>query len=100
MDNLIDLRDYPQKDVELIAREFMRIVYIDACKDYATEAEKKDSSDEEAGVLKNIEDILQAIEKVIIMLDGDDEFLKFATSGGEEDVDGNSDSEEEFPERF
>ena len=100
MENLIDLRDYPQKDVELIAREFMRIVYIDACKDYAAEAEKKDASGEESDVLKNIEDILQSIEKVIIMLDGDDEFLKYATSGGEEEIDGNSDSEEEFPERF
>jgi len=83
MDNLIDLGQYPRNDVELISREFMRVVYLDVCKDYAEEVEKEDKDE---GVIKNIEDLIRSIEMVIIMLDGNDDFLKFITSGDEEEV--------------
>jgi hypothetical protein len=93
MDNLIDLGNYPRNDVELISREFMRVVYLDVCKDYATEVEKEDKDE---AVIKNIEDLIRSIEMVIIMLDGNDDFLKFITSGEEESE---SEEDEEY-DRF
>ena len=91
MENLIDLRKYPQHDVELIAREFLRVVYIDACQDYAKEVEKSGAEDT---TVKNIGDLLMSIEKVIIMLDGNDEFLKYVTG----EPDGNKYTAEEDAE--
>lgn len=94
MENLIDLRKFGQEDVELIAREFLRMVYIEACTDYAKEVQKEDGKDEE--VITSIEEILKSLEQTIILLDGDDEFLKFITS----EADGNSTEEDGEFDRF
>jgi len=81
-ENLIDLGQFAKNEVELITREFMRIVYIESLQDYAEEAQKE-TKDEQ--LLKNMETALQSIESVIVMLDGDEEFLKFIHSeDGEE----------------
>lgn len=81
-ENLIDLGQFAKNEVELITREFMRIVYIESLQDYAEEAQKETKDDD---LLKNMESALQSIESVIVMLDGDEEFLKFIHSeDGEE----------------
>ena len=74
MENLIDLGNYPRNDVDLIAREFVRQVYLEVMGDYATEA-KKTENDQDNKVLENIETLLKSIERVIILLDGNDDFL-------------------------
>jgi len=74
LQNLIDLGQYPKNDVELIAREFLRVVYIESIQDYAEESQKTEKNNE---LITNMERALQAIETVIVMLDGDEEFLKF-----------------------
>ena len=74
MENLIDLGNYPRNDVDLIAREFVRQVYLEVMGDYAKEAERvKDSDDKK--ILDNIEILLKSLERVIILLDGNDAFL-------------------------
>lgn len=94
MDNLIDLGNYPRNDVDLISREFIRMVYLDVLKDYAEESEKEDK---EENVIKNIEELIRSLEMVIIMLDNSDDFLKFIHSGGE--VETSSEEDEEY-DRF
>ena len=74
MENLIDLGNYPRNDVDLIAREHIRQVYLEVMGDYAKEAERvKDSDDKK--ILDNIEILLKSLERVIILLDGNDAFL-------------------------
>ncbi len=82
LQNLIDLGQFPKNDVELIAREFLRVVYIESIQDYAEESQKTEKNNE---LITNMERALQAIETVIVMLDGDEEFLKYihADSGEE-----------------
>ena len=74
MKNLIDLGNYPRNDVDLIAREHIRQVYLEVMGDYAKEAERvKDGDDKK--ILDNIEILLKSLERVIILLDGNDAFL-------------------------
>ena len=87
LENLIDLGQYPKNDVELIAREFMRIVYIESLQDYAEESQKEDK---DSTLTENMERVLQSLETVIVMLDGNEDFLQFihsdaAGEGGEDD---------------
>jgi len=82
--NLIDLGQYPKNDVGLISREFLRIVYIESLQDYAEEAQKE-TKDEE--VISNMETVLKCLETVIVMLDGDEEFLKYVHADAETEED-------------
>tara|TARA_R110000744_G_scaffold183577_2_gene302914 strand:+ start:5662 stop:5955 length:294 start_codon:yes stop_codon:yes gene_type:complete len=70
--NLIDLGQYPKNDVELIAREFLRCVYLDTLdlyvKDYSSLGEDDESR-------KNVIASLQAFEYTISVLDGNQDFL-------------------------
>lgn len=79
--NLIDLGQYPKNDVSLISREFLRIVYIESLQDYAEEAQKETKDDE---VIGNMENVLKCIETVIVMLDGNEDFLKYVHADAEE----------------
>ena len=97
MENLIDLGNYPRNDVDLIAREFIRQVYLEVMGDYATEADKTDDDRDET-VLKRIEELLKSIERVIILLDGNDEFLNHIHTS--EDATENVSEEDAEYERF
>ena len=86
-ENLIDLGQYPQNDVELIAREYMRIAYIDLLQEFGKTYIDRDESDEQR----------QNVIKTIAVLDQSEDFLEFV----HQDVDGEEESaeDEEF-ERF
>ena len=92
LQNLIDLGQYPKNDVELIAREFMRIVYIESLQDYAEESQKEDK---DSAMVENMERALQSLETVIVMLDGNEDFLKFIHS----DAEGEGSEDDEY-DRF
>jgi len=97
MKNLIDLGDFPRNEVDLISREYIRQVYLEVMGDYAKEAEKvKDSGDKK--ILDNIEQLLKSIERVIILLDGNDAFLNHIHSP--EDATENVSEEDAEYERF
>ena len=92
-ENLIDLGQYPQNDVELSTREYMRIAYIDLLQEFGkTYAERDESDTERANVLKTLE----AFEHTIAVLDQSEDFLEFVHQNGEEEE---SSEDEEF-ERF
>ena len=93
LQNLIDLGQYPKNDVELIAREFLRVVYIESIQDYSEEAQKEDKDNE---LITNMERALQAIETVIVMLDGNEEFLQYIHEGAEGDEGGEDDEYDRF----
>ena len=83
MKNLIDLGNFPRNEVDLISREYIRQVYLEVMGDYAKEAEKvKDGDDKK--ILNNIEELLKSIERVIILLDGNDAFLNHIHSPQDE----------------
>lgn len=90
-ENLIDLGQYPRNDVELIAREYMRIAYLDTLdtfvKEYAELPEDDDSR-------KNVIVTLEAFEHTIAVLDQSEEFLESVHSTEE------GDSEDDEFERF
>lgn len=92
-ENLIDLGQYPQNDVELITREYMRIAYIDLLQEFGkTFAERDESDTERQNVLKTLE----SFEHTIAVLDQSEDFLEFVhQDNGEEE----SAEDEEF-ERF
>lgn len=90
LENLIDLGQYPKNDVELIAREFMRIIYIEAIQDYAEESQKETKNTE---LVTNMERALQSLETVIVMLDGNEDFLKYIHADAEEGEAGSEDDE-------
>ena len=93
MENLIDLGNFPRNEVDLISREYIRQVYLEVMGDYAKEAEKvKDGDDKK--ILNNIEELLKSIERVIILLDGNDEFLNHIHAS----TDDETESEEEDSE--
>jgi acetyl-CoA carboxylase beta subunit len=93
MENLIDLGKFAQNDVELISREFLRVVYLETLDEYVKEHQK---SDADKTVLSNIEGALQGLETTIILLDGGTEFLDYVHQGeGAEDAS----NDEEF-DRF
>jgi hypothetical protein len=93
-ENLIDLGQYPQNDVELIAREYMRIAYIDLLTEFGKTYIDRDESDEQR---QNVIRTLEAFEHTIAVLDQSEDFLEFVHSGadGEEE----SAEDDEF-ERF
>jgi hypothetical protein len=93
LQNLIDLGQYPKNDVELIAREFLRVVYIESIQDYSEEAQKEDKDNE---LITNMERALQAIETVIVMLDGNEEFLQYIHEGAEGGEGGEDDEYDRF----
>jgi len=93
LQNLIDLGQYPKNDVELIAREFLRVVYIESIQDYSEEAQKEDKDNE---MITNMERALQAIETVIVMLDGNEEFLQYIHEGAEGGEGGEDDEYDRF----
>ena len=97
MENLIDLGNYPRNDVDLIAREFVRQVYLEVMGDYAKESEKTEK-DRDQSVLDRIEELLKSIERVIILLDGDDKFLSHIHNP-EENGESNSEEDAEY-DRF
>ena len=97
MENLIDLGNFPRNEVDLISREYIRQVYLEVMGDYAKEAEKvKDRGDKK--ILDNIEQLLKSIERVIILLDGNDAFLNHIHSP--EDATENVSEEDAEYERF
>ena len=97
MENLIDLGNFPRNEVDLIAREFIRQVYLEVMGDYANEA-KKAENDQDKKILENIETLLKSIERVIILLDGNDTFLNHIHSP--EDATENVSEEDAEYERF
>jgi len=74
MENLIDLGKYPQNDVELISREFNRVLYLQTLEDYAKEMQKESP---DKNLQSNMEEVLKALEVVIVLLDGNEDFLEF-----------------------
>tara|TARA_B110000879_G_C11025244_1_gene452579 strand:+ start:155 stop:439 length:285 start_codon:yes stop_codon:yes gene_type:complete len=70
--NLIDLGQYPKNDVELIAREFLRCVYLDTLDTYIKDFDKLDEDDEGR---RNIIRIMQSFEHTIAVLDQSEDFL-------------------------
>lgn len=94
LENLIDLDQYPRKDVELIAREYMRFAYIETLNEFVEKHGEKDESDEtRQAIIKTLE----AFEHTIAILDQSEEFLEHvhANQIAEEE----SEEDEEF-ERF
>ena len=71
--NLIDLGKYPSNEVDLIAREYLRCVYLETLdiyiKDYAKLGEEDQSR-------KNVIETLQSFERLISVLDGNEDFLQ------------------------
>jgi len=95
-ENLIDLGQYPQNDVELIAREYMRIAYIELLQEFGkTYAERDESDQQRVNVLKTLE----AFEHTIAVLDQSEDFLEFVHQGQGADGEEESEEDEEF-ERF
>lgn len=93
MENLIDLGKFAQNDVELISREFLRVVYLETLDEYVKEHQKPDA---DKTVLSNMEGALQGLETTIILLDGGTEFLDYVhKDGGAEEAQ----NDEEF-DRF
>jgi hypothetical protein len=92
MENLIDLGKYPRNDVELISREFIRIVYLETLDAYVQEQQKETP---DKTVTSNMEDAMKGLETTIIILDGGPEFLEYV----HKDADTSADNDDEF-ERF
>lgn len=92
-ENLIDLGQYPQNDVELITREYLRIAYIDLLQEFAkTYAERDESDEERQGIVRTLE----SFEQLIAVMDGNEDFLEFVHQGGDDEE---STEDDEF-ERF
>ena len=95
-ENLIDLGQYPQNDVELIAREYMRVAYIELLQEFGKTYAERDESDTER---ENIVKTLEAFEHTIAILDQSEDFLEFVHSGSDDDAIETANYDEEF-ERF
>jgi len=80
--NLIDLGQYTRNDVELIAREFLRCVYLDTLETFAKEYASLDESDETRA---NVLATLEAFEHTIAVLDGNEDFLEAVHAEGDEE---------------
>jgi len=83
MENLIDLGKYPRNDVELISREFLRIVYLETLDAFVQE-QQKETQDKQ--VIGNMEDALKGLETTIIILDGGPEFLEYVHADADTSV--------------
>ena len=86
-ENLIDLGQYPRNDVELITREYMRIVYLDTLDTFIKEFAELPEEDEKR---QNVIATLEAFEHTIAVLDQSEEFLEAVHAdtgeeGGEDD---------------
>lgn len=92
MENLIDLGKYPRNDVELIAREFLRVVYLETLDQYVQEQQQETP---DSTVTGNMEDALKGLETSIIILDGGPEFLEYVHA----DADTSAENDDEF-DRF
>lgn len=89
-ENLIDLGQYPQNDVELITREYMRCSYIDLLQEFVkTYAERDESDTERANVLRTLE----AFEHTIAILDQNEDFLEFVHQNDNDTEESNEDEE-------
>ena len=95
-ENLIDLGQYPQNDVELIAREYMRVAYIELLQEFGKTYAERDESDTER---ENIVKTLEAFEHTIAILDQSEEFLEFVHSGADDDSIETANYDDEY-ERF
>ena len=91
-ENLIDLGQYPRNDVERIAREYIRCVYLDTLQTFAKEYASLSEEDE---TRKNVLSTLEAFEHTIAVLDGNEEFLEAVHA----EPDAAADEDSEF-ERF
>ena len=89
-ENLIDLGQYPRNDVELIAREYMRIAYIDLLQEFGKTYFDRDESDEER---QNVIKTLEAFEHTIAVLDQNEDFLEFVHSGADDEEESTEDDE-------
>ncbi|MGB2194490.1 MAG: hypothetical protein ACPH54_07765 [Candidatus Poseidoniaceae archaeon] len=89
-ENLIDLGQYPQNDVELIAREYMRCAYIDLLQEFGKTFAERDESDEER---QNVIKTLESFEHTIAILDQSEDFLEFVHSGAEGEEESTEDDE-------
>lgn len=71
---LYDLSTIPQRDAENVCAEVLRNIFIDTIEnlDKAGETEKE-----------NMVKFLEALEHVIFVVEGNDDFLKFVTQGSE-----------------
>lgn len=92
VENLIDLSKFNKDEVALIAREFIRIVYLETLDQYVTEQQK---ADVDKTVSSNMEDALKGLETTIILLDQGTEFLDYV----HQDAEVTSDNDDEF-DRF
>lgn len=94
--NLIDLGAFPRNDVELITRENMRCIYLNILDDFIENYAALDGTSVER---ENVVNTLSAFEHVLVVLDGNEDFLRAIhpqPEGGEESVE---DEDVEF-ERF
>jgi|TARA_R110000744_G_scaffold147260_2_gene260213 hypothetical protein len=91
-ENLIDLGQYPRNDVERIAREYIRCVYLETLQTFAKEHASLGEEDE---TRKNVLSTLEAFEHTIAILDGNEEFLEAVHA----EPDAAADEDSEF-ERF
>ena len=91
-ENLIDLGQYPRNDVERIAREYIRCVYLETLQTFAKEYASLGEEDE---TRKNVLSTLEAFEHTIAILDGNEEFLEAVHA----EPDAAADEDSEF-ERF
>lgn len=91
--NLIDLGKYPPNDVQLITREYLRCAYLDTIeafvKDYA-------ELDEDNQSRINVIETLHAFERLIVVFDGNEEFIQAVHST----ADGEDEKQDEEFERF
>jgi hypothetical protein len=91
-ENLIDLGQYPRNDVELIAREYMRIAYLDTLDTFVKEFAELPEEDEKR---MNVISTLEAFEHTIAVLDQSEEFLEAVHA----DIDEEGAEDDEY-ERF
>jgi hypothetical protein len=89
-ENLIDLGQYPQNDVLLIVREYMRCSYIDLLTEFGKTYAERDESDTERG---NVLKTLEAFEHTIAVLDQSEDFLEFVHQSDEGEEESTEDDE-------
>ena len=89
-ENLIDLGQYPQNDVELITREYLRCAYIDLLQEFGkTFAERDESDEERKGIIRTLE----SFEQLIAVMDGNEDFLEYVHQDAESEEESTEDDE-------
>lgn len=71
-----DLSKISQRDSQDICAEVLRNIFIEVIEQF-----KKETDDEKK---KNMEGLLQAVEHVIFVVEGNDDFMKFIMQGPKE----------------